>query len=120
MLGGEAFALAGELAQPLRMHALGARRIEADGPQHGKLPDDAVERFVTRRTGWLPCPGQRAHGGPFLEVEQVVQRVCLGKGQGGGELSRHVALCHDQGGGDQAFDDAWTRSDDPAAAQLVH
>lgn len=76
--------------------------------------------FVARSAGWLPCPGQRAHGSPLLGVEQVVQCLGLGTGQGGRELPRHVALRHDQDGGDQALDDARAGGDDPAPAQLVH
>ena len=111
---------AGELAQPLRMHTLGAGRIKADGAQQGQLLDNAVEGFVAWGAGWLPCPGQRAYGGPLLGVEQIVQCLGLGRGQGGGELPRHMAFRHDQGGGDQALDDARAGGDDPAPAQLVH
>jgi hypothetical protein len=62
VLGGEAPALAGELAQPLRMHALGAGWIEADGAQAGQLLDHALEGLVAWCAGRLPCPGQHAHG----------------------------------------------------------
>ena len=72
------------------------------------------------RARWLPCPGQRTHGSPFLWVEQVVQCLGLGRGQGGGELPRHMAFRHDQGSGDQTLDDAWAGGNDPARAQLVH
>lgn len=120
MLGGVAAALAGQLAQPLRMHALGAGGIEANGAQAGQLFHDAGEGLVAGRSRRLPRPTQHAQGRALLGHEQHVQRLGLGGGQVAGELARDVALGYDQDCRDQALDHARARSDDPAPAQLVH
>ena len=120
VLGGEAPALAGQLAQPLRMHALGRDRIEADGAQAGELLDHALEGFVARCAGRLPRPGQHAQGRALLDSEQRVESLGLYVGQAAGELSRDVAFGHDQDRGNQALDHARAGGDDSAPAQFVH
>lgn len=120
MLSSEAAALASELAQPFRMHPLGAGRIKANAPHPSELLGNALEGLVTGCAWRLPRPGQHAHRRALLGREQRIQRIGLSGGQGGGELSRDVAFGHDQNSGDQPLDDARAGRDDPAPAQFVH
>ena len=93
VLGGEAAALARELAQPLRVDAFGAGRIEADRAQAGELLDDAREGAVTRRARRLAGPGQHAHRGALLGLRAAHRALsaCVGC-QCAGELDGDVAL----------------------------
>src|SRR3954463_11958319 len=102
------------------MDAFSNGGIKADGAQVRELLDDALESLVAWRAGWLPRPGQHTRRCVLLGPEQSVQGLGLGGGQAAGELSGDMALCHDQDGGDQSFDDARTWSDDLAPAQFVH
>ena len=69
VLGRVARTLARQLAQPLRVDALGAGRIEADRAQAGELLDDALERLVTGCTRRLARPRQHAHRRALLGHE---------------------------------------------------
>ncbi len=120
VLGSVAATLAGQLAQPLRMHAIGAGGIEGDRTQVGQLVHDTGEGLMAGRTWRLPRPAQDTQQRSLLGHEQRIQRLGLGGGQVAGELAGDVALGHDQDRGDQALDHARTGGDDPAPAQLVH
>ena len=73
VLGGEAPALARELAQPLRMHALGAGRIEADRRAAGRAarPGARGPGGLGRRAAAAPRPA-RSCGVPVFGCEQRV------------------------------------------------
>ncbi len=105
MLRGEAPALAGELAQALRMHAIGASRIEADGAQVGEPLGDIQEGTMPRRTGRLARPGEHAEGGAVLGREQCLQRLGLAGRQVAGQLACDLALGQQHGSQDQALDE---------------
>ena len=119
MLGGEACALTGELAQPFGMNAVRTSGIEADCAQAGQLFGEALERRVPRCPRREACPGQRAHRRVRLVREQRLQLFGLCLGQAAGELARHVPFGRREGGGNQALDDGWPGHDDPTPTQLI-
>ena len=120
MLRSEPRALAGQLAQPFGMDALGNGGLEAHLAQAGELFDDARQRAVAWRPGRLARPGQHTGGRALLVVKQDIQGVHLRRGQGLGELVGDVPLGHDQHRGDKPLQDGRAGDDDPAPAQLVH
>jgi hypothetical protein len=75
--GGETATHAGQLPEPFGMHAFGMRWIEADRPQAGQLFDQPQEGAMTGRARRSPGPGQHAHRGFFLHLQQGIDRFDL-------------------------------------------
>ena len=81
MLGGEAGALARELAQAFGIHAFGTGRIEGDRFENCALLDQADQGAMTGNTRRLTRPGQRAHRRTFFDRQQSLQGFDLRRKQ---------------------------------------
>ena len=113
-------ALAGQLAEPLGVHAIGAGGVEAEGAQSVEPFDQARQRAVPGRTWRLPHPGQHARRRALLPVEQRVERGRLLRGEAAGELEGDVTFGLQHHNADEALEHARAGRHDPPPAQLIH